>query len=423
MLTPASTPTKFEWKILILAAIITTINFIDRSALSFAIQPIETAFGLNNTEFGIIAAAFGLGYIVMTIAGGILVDKYGTVGTWAISAFVWSIATLLTGFAEGFWSFFCLRVFLGLAEGIHFPALLRTIVSWLPMQWRARAMSACIAGIPIASIIGGPITAHLIDALGWQAMFFVLGSVGTLWVAAWLLLFRHRPKVFFKPHTFAESPLKGFQEVIPGGILRAPWRQIFTSSAVQTTCILYFIFGYILAFPLMWLPGYLAQTHGTSITTTGYLVLPPWIGSAVCLFIGGWSSDLILKKTGSLRKARSFLMSGALFVSGLCFFAVAFSDSFIAHLIWLTAGFSIAFIFNSAVYALIGDLFGAHAGAVQGLVSTFFALSLAVSPSVTGWLAQTTGNFNAVFCVMAILAIGGAFIGFIFQHPDKEKPF
>src|SRR5580692_9019138 len=95
----------FQWKIVLLIMIITVINFIDRSSISFAIGPIEKEFGITNAQFGVIASAFSLGYVVMTFCGGIFVDKYGTIGIWALSAILWSIATMLLSTAQSFWQF------------------------------------------------------------------------------------------------------------------------------------------------------------------------------------------------------------------------------------------------------------------------------------------------------------------------------
>ena len=67
----------FRWLMIGLAFIATIINYLDRTALSYAITPIEQTFHLTNTDFGLIAAAFGVGYLLMTTIGGILVDKFG----------------------------------------------------------------------------------------------------------------------------------------------------------------------------------------------------------------------------------------------------------------------------------------------------------------------------------------------------------
>ncbi len=57
----------FQWKIIALMALITIINFIDRNSIAFAISPIEQTFDISNGEFGLIAGAFGIGYMVSVI--------------------------------------------------------------------------------------------------------------------------------------------------------------------------------------------------------------------------------------------------------------------------------------------------------------------------------------------------------------------
>jgi sugar phosphate permease len=120
----------YRWFIVALIFLITIINYFDRSALSYAIGPIKQEFGLNNADFGFIAAAFGVGYVVMTLVGGLLVDHYGSHKIWAGAATSWSLVTMLLGLASSFWMFCLFRALLGLAEGPHFPALTRSITDF-----------------------------------------------------------------------------------------------------------------------------------------------------------------------------------------------------------------------------------------------------------------------------------------------------
>ncbi|MBX9771909.1 MAG: hypothetical protein K2X29_11085, partial [Candidatus Obscuribacterales bacterium] len=62
-----STKTSFRWVVVALAFFITIVNYLDRSAISYAIGPLKREFGLNDADFGLIAAAFGIGYMVMTL--------------------------------------------------------------------------------------------------------------------------------------------------------------------------------------------------------------------------------------------------------------------------------------------------------------------------------------------------------------------
>ena len=403
----------FQWKIVLLITIITVINFIDRSSISFAIGPIEQNFGITNAQFGVIASAFSLGYIVMTFCGGILVDKFGTIGIWALSAILWSIATMLIATAESFWQFFWLRVFLGVAEGVHFPALLRTIADWLPPQWRARAISFGLCGLPFASIAGAPLTTYLIDTFNWQTMFIILGSLGIVWAFLWRRLFREHRSEFYTPsraHGDVNTPK-----------MKIPWKAILSNPAFQASCWLYFAFGYSVSFFLMWLPGYLSQTYGASVRSTGYLVLPPWICSAAFMLLGGWLSDYLWKRTNSLRISRSYLMGFSMILSGICFLPIPFSHNLTFDLVWMSLGLGLAFIMMAPVYALNADMFPAFSGVVQGISSSYFALAGILSPSITGWITQLTGNFHAAFYLVTGLSVATSLIVLFFQRPDLVR--
>src|SRR6185437_6528245 len=97
---PAS---NFRWLVMTMAFFITIVNYMDRSAISYAIEPIKQQFHLKDGAFGSIFAAFGVGYVVSTFVGGILVDRFGARKVWSIAAVAWSTMTAALGMAAGFW--------------------------------------------------------------------------------------------------------------------------------------------------------------------------------------------------------------------------------------------------------------------------------------------------------------------------------
>src|SRR5579885_2551505 len=308
-----------QCKIITFLLIITIINYIDRSSISFAIQEIQSEFGIDNLGFGWISGVFFFGYIFSTFLGGILVDRYGTVGVWAISAVLWSITTMLMALASGFWTFLILRIILGFTEGIHFPAFTRTIADWLPEGWIARASSLVLFGVPVASILGSPLTSYLIVELDWKNMFLVLGALGIIWALCWMYLFRKHPKALFnsvQPSSlyFTLQKKKEF-----------PWKDFLKSRTFLLIALIFFALGYSLFFALTWLPGYFAQTYKASTLSLGFLVLPTWICYAFFQFFGGWLSDRLLKKTHNMRISHTYVISLSLLFSGLCFIPLLFS--------------------------------------------------------------------------------------------------
>lgn len=84
---------RFRWLVVFLLFLVTVVNYIDRSAIAFAIHDIQAEFGLTSSQIGLILGAFGIGYIISTLFGGISVDRYGSKFTLAGIALLWTIAT------------------------------------------------------------------------------------------------------------------------------------------------------------------------------------------------------------------------------------------------------------------------------------------------------------------------------------------
>lgn len=80
-----SKASKFRWVIILLLFTITATNYVDRSAISYAITAIAQQFQLDGNAVGLILGAFGIGYLVTTFVGGITVDRYGPKSTMLIA--------------------------------------------------------------------------------------------------------------------------------------------------------------------------------------------------------------------------------------------------------------------------------------------------------------------------------------------------
>jgi MFS family permease len=75
--------------------------------------------------------------------------------------------------------FYALRVLLGVAEAGFFPGMLLYFTAWFPAAERARAISRFMTAIPVASIVGGPISGALLGLsgmggiAGWRWLFLL----------------------------------------------------------------------------------------------------------------------------------------------------------------------------------------------------------------------------------------------------------
>ncbi len=413
--------TKYRWVVSCLIFFITLVNFIDRSAISFVIEPLKREFRFTDTEFGMIMSAFGLGYVLLTVLGGWLVDVWGPRLIWPLAAFFWSLFVGLFGLATGFWSFIALRFFLGLAEGPHFPAMTRSISNWLSPSERARALSLGLVAIPLSSVVGSPITSYLVADFGWRIMFFVVSSIGVLWAVVWYWLFRDRPEEssFVNEaelrYITAPSASEKREETAP-----IDWRFILTHPVLIANNVSYFVFGYMLFFATLWLPGYFLSQYGLNLKTVGWYLTIPWLVAAVFLKMGGVISDYLYTKSGRSRLARSHLIWTSQLLAAVCFLILGFTDSLSLSLFFLSLGLGFGFMPQSAFFSVNIDVAKERAGSAQGITSGCLSLAGIIAPVLTGWLVDLTGNFQGAFLLLAALSGLSVIVVLLFHHPDRR---
>lgn len=413
--------TQQRWLMIALAFFAIIITYMDRTALSYAIVPIEENFKLNNADFGMIAAAFGFGYIVMSVGGGVLVDKYGSRRIWSLFAVLWSVASALMALVTGFYYLFFLRVLLGLTEGPSFPSFKRVVTDWLPISERARGLAIGLAAVPLASVIGSPFISYLIAAFGWRAMFVILGISGIVWAFIWYCVFRDQPSQDKKMSAAELLYIQKELEISPQLIKpKTTWRYLLNNRALIINNYAFFSFGYLLFFAINWLPGYLQQSYGINVKQVGWFLVIPWGTAAVLMVLGGIISDWVWKKTYRIRLARSYLIAICQFLSAIFFIPAALSHSLPMAIVFLSLGLGFGMMPNAALYAINGDLAHDRAATSLGIMICCSSVASILSPFLTGWLSHLTGNFVAAISLLVGFSFSSALIVFLFQHPDSK---
>lgn len=423
--------TNYRWVVMALAWVIIIINYMDRTAISYAAEFIKTEFHLSNAHLGQIMSAFGIGYAVMTLGGGIIVDLWGARKVWAGSAIAWSAMTACLAVSLGYWPLFIVRTLLGVTEGPCFPAMTRVVTDWLPMSERGRSTAFGLTAVPLASVIGAPLITMLIETVGWKTMFVVLAGLGIVWAFIWYAMFRDYPE-----NSSAVSPAE--LDKIRGGETRrtgqsddeirahhlaagkTTWSFMLFNPALMANNWAFFSFGYLLFFAISWLPQYMRITYKLTLHDVGLILIIPWLSAAIMLGLAGWFSDYLWRKTGSIRIARSHMIWVCQLLSAICLLGVINVHSLNAGVTFLSLGLAFGLMPNAAFYALNSDLAGDRAATSLGLMDCFAASAAVLAPLVTGWMVDQTGNFNSAIYLMIALSISAVLAVFLFQHPDKD---
>jgi MFS family permease len=107
--------------------------------------------------FGFAASVFFFGYFLFEVPSNLVLHKLGT-GIWIARFLVtWGTVAMLTGFAQAAPELYVVRFVLGLAEGGYVPGILY-LNYWFRQQEKAETIALFMTGIPLAIILGAPIS-------------------------------------------------------------------------------------------------------------------------------------------------------------------------------------------------------------------------------------------------------------------------
>jgi MFS family permease len=420
----SDTATRFRWIVVAMLAAIILINYIDRSAISYAIGPMSKELNLSDAQQGLILGAFGIGYAVTTLLGGILVDRFGARIVLAVSVVAWAASTAFVGVVGSFLLILVARATLGLAEGPMFPGQTGAIAKWLSRQERGSALAYSLVAVPVSLAIGAPIVSYLTEITGWREMFLLLGALSILWLPLWWFLFRDDPRdsKHVNPAEIAAIEDTAHEDATKTASStqgHTSWARLLTDPTLLANYWAFFVFGYFLFFFMTWLPGYLERTFNLSITSVGWFSVAPWLAAAVVLVLLGNLSDTLLKRTGKLRIARSWLIAGSQALAAIVILPVAFTDNLTVALILITIAVASSMGANAAFYAVNIDVARDRSATALGIMDFGFAIAGFSAPALTGWIVGESGNFAEAFMLMSALAASSVILTLIFHRPDK----
>ena len=423
------TRTKYRWFIVFLLFAITAVNYIDRAAISYAIPMMQRDLGLSPADTGVILGAFGLGYAVTTLIGGFAVDRYGARLVLTVAAILWSLSIGTTALAGSFAVLYAARVLLGVSEGPNFPALTGAVSHWLSPHERATALGNALLAVPLALAIGGPIVTQLLGWLDWRLTFAALFVLSVAWVPLWYFLFRDNPadsrfvNAAELAHIRTSDPsVSATPHAVPNswpepGVLRA----LLTNRTLLANTWAFFVFGYFLFFFMTWLPSYLERAYGLNLQTVGLFTVLPWLAAVVLLWLLGRWSDHLLKTTGRLRIARSYLIAGSQFIAALAVVPVALTNDLAVAIAGITVAVAASMGANAAYYAVNVDIVPHRAATALGIMDFAFAIAGFLAPAITGWVLDLRGSFVDGFLLMTGLALSSVLVVLLFHHPDRDR--
>ncbi|MCJ2048950.1 MFS transporter [Methylobacterium sp. J-070] len=153
--------------------------WLDRVNVGFAALTMNNDLGLSFASFGIGAGVFFLSYFFLELPSNLLLERFGARRWIARILITWGILSGAMALVQGERSFYALRFLLGVAEAGFFPGIVYFLSTWVPAAARGRITASFLLAMPVASVIGGPLSGALMQLdgtaglHGWQWMFLV----------------------------------------------------------------------------------------------------------------------------------------------------------------------------------------------------------------------------------------------------------
>nr|WP_010542923.1 MFS transporter [Sphingomonas elodea] len=416
-------PTRVRYAIIALIFLITSVNYADRATFSIAGSAAARELALSPVQTGFILSAFAWAYVLAQIPGGVLLDRFGTKRVYAAAILLWSLFTATQGFAG--WiagisvvaMLFALRFLVGLAEAPSFPGNARLVAAWFPAAERGTAAAIFNSAQYFSLVAFAPLMGWLAHQFGWRSIFWAMGGLGVLATLVFVRFIHspaHHRRVNAAERAYIEAG-GGLIHLEEGGATAAQafaWRNVGRLIANRMMLGIYlgqYCINVLTYFFVTWFPIYLIKERGLNVLEAGFAAAAPALFGFAGGLAGGFLSDRILKRTGSLDRARKIpLVLGMLLASLIIGCVWAPGEGLVITLM------SIAFFgkgIASLGWAIMADVAPRRlAGLSGGVFNMFGNIAGIVTPIAVGYIVGTTGSFDLALvfvgahCLLTIFA-------------------
>ncbi len=412
---------KILWRIMPFLMLCYVVSFIDRSNIGFAKLHFVADLNFNDAIYGIGAGIFYVGYILFEVPSNMVLHQSGVRKTLLRIMVLWGIFSAGMAFMQSSTQFYVMRFLLGAAEAGMFPGMLLYLTYWVPLNRRARFNALFTASIPLAGIIGGPLSGTIMHAFegvagmrGWQWMFIVEGLPAcALGVFAYFYL---------QDGPASSSWLTPRQkQIISEDLAQHGVKKDKGDSSMMaalTNPRLYWLAGMGVAVLVstggvfFWLPTIIRKSGIENVMTIGALSVIPFLIALVVQFMNARHSD----RSGE----RRWHVAIPAFAASIGWAALPSTQgNVLLSMLMLTLATAGTLGLTGPFWTLPSSfLTGKAAAAGIALLSTIAGIGSVFSPMLVGWLSSTTGSLAMGQYYFAALMLFGAVTLLIGVKPE-----
>ena len=399
------------WVLFILTGL-NLFNYLDRYVLSAVLTPIQKELGLSDSQAGGLGTIFMIGYFVTSPVFGWLGDRCSRKWLIAAGIFVWSVGTILTGFATTFAMMIAFRLLVGLGEASYAtisPSLISD--SYGPAK-RNNALTIFYVAIPVGAALGMTIGGLIAAKWGWRHAFIWAGAPGLL-LALVLLPFAELKRGQAEGKTAEAAKKPSVRDIV----------NLFRIPEYVLVVLGYSAYTFALGAFGIWGPTFLQRVHGVTVDKAG-----EFFGAVLAVaglggtMIGGFAATAWQKRnragyawTLGLSVLAAVPLAFGAFLAGSTFWSMSF----------LAAAMFFLFLSTGPVNTLILETAPVNLRASAMAISIFMIHLFGdiCSPVIVGWLSESFGgNLQKAVLILPLALIVASALWLVLALKTKRGP-
>lgn len=382
--------TKEQWKIAITVLVMGCFVAMDKNMISMTILTLGEQFQWLPNQTGIILSVYYIGFTLITIPGGWLVDRFGYRKFILSSLFVLILFSILFSFSSSLIALAIMRMGVGFGHASFTTGTPKIISTNFEGDRRASIQSKVLATTGVGGVLAFTIGTQFI-CTNWRAAYWFMTA---LYIVVWIMMF-----IFVKEKK--EVPISTY-----------PKKSISLLDAWKEKNVLVIAIGMLFTNLvatglLSWLPSVLkANFHMTDTTKIGYLLTTNSIVMAVATMAAG-----VLINKHFKHKEKGFIMLSSL-VAAVCLIGFIFSTHFVTT-VTLMYVITILIMFSFTAYMTLPYRLVSHSiiGSSFAVINIGAFIGGIIAPILIGNLVTAAdGSYITTFIALSICLICASII-------------
>lgn len=273
---------------LVILTIVYSFNFIDRQLLAILQENVKADLGLSDSQLGLLT---GFAFAAFYVTAGIPIARWADRGNRrdivALSLFLWSFMTAISGLVQNFTQLLLARIGVGVGEAGGSPPSHSIISDIFPPNERATALGFYSMGVSIGILFGFLAGGWLNEYFGWRVAFAVVGAPGIL-LAIMLRMTLDEPVRGLNEQRADNATPVPILQVLALLWSRRAFRHMAFAAALNAFA------GYSSS---NWTASFMIRSHAMSTGELGtWLALTMGLGGAIGVFSGGLIADRLARR-------------------------------------------------------------------------------------------------------------------------------